>query len=94
MYYTSYLEIYVGMQPPGPYRVDNSPSSVVERFCELIRGAGRSVTTDNWFKSVEQMKKLKVNYRLTLLDTIRENSTLCVFLQCIEWTITWLVSIH
>ncbi|UYV79467.1 hypothetical protein LAZ67_17002717 [Cordylochernes scorpioides] len=33
--------------PEGPYNVSNSPSDVVERLCEPIKGTGRNVTMDN-----------------------------------------------
>lgn len=71
-YYTSNLEVYVGQQPPGPFEVSNSPSAVVQRLCEPIKGSGRNVTTDNWFTSMELLEAL-YKEKLTLLGTIRKN---------------------
>ena len=31
-FFTSNLEVYVGTQPDGPYKVSNSPGDVVERL--------------------------------------------------------------
>ncbi|KAJ8930155.1 hypothetical protein NQ314_017071 [Rhamnusium bicolor] len=42
MYYTVSLEVYVGQQPDGPYKVSNSPNCIVERRCEPIKGSGRN----------------------------------------------------
>ncbi|KAJ8948964.1 hypothetical protein NQ318_022988 [Aromia moschata] len=72
-YYTCNLEVYVGKQPSGPYEVSNSPGSVVERLSEHIRGTGRNITVDNWFTSIDLIERLKTNFRLTLLGTIRKN---------------------
>lgn len=73
LFYTSTMEVYVGKQPEGPFKVDNSPSAVVERLCQPIKGTGRNVTVDNWFTSISLLQHLKKNYRLTLLGTIRKN---------------------
>ena len=51
--YTSYMEVYVGLQPEGPYRASNSPGDVVERLCSQILRTGRNITIDNWFTSYE-----------------------------------------
>jgi hypothetical protein len=53
MLYTSNLEVYVGKQPDGPYALENSAYSIVQRLCEPISGTGRNVTTDNWFTSTD-----------------------------------------
>jgi len=72
-YYTLNLEVYVGNQPAGPFKVSNSPGAVVERLAEPIRGTGRNITVDNWFTNLELIANLKQNFRLTLLGTIRKN---------------------
>lgn len=72
VFYTSKMEIYVGTQPEGPYRVSNSPSDVVLRLCERIFGSGRNITMDNWFTSVPLVKNLH-NHHLTVIGTIRKN---------------------
>ncbi|KAJ8934084.1 hypothetical protein NQ314_013603 [Rhamnusium bicolor] len=58
MYYTMNLEVYVGQQPDGPYKVSNSSNCIVERRCEPIKGSGRNLTIDNWFTSVPFVEKL------------------------------------
>lgn len=72
MFYTSNMEVYVGIQPDGPYKKDNSAKSVVERLCEPIFGSNRNVTTDNWFTSFALANSLN-SQKLTLLGTIRKN---------------------
>ncbi|UYV64609.1 hypothetical protein LAZ67_3001303 [Cordylochernes scorpioides] len=43
MFYTFNLEIYSGKNSEGPYNVSNSPSDVVERLCEPIKGTGCNI---------------------------------------------------
>ena len=71
MFYTSKMEIYVGTQPEGPYRVSNSPLDVVLRLSQHISGSGRNVTMDNWFTSVPLVKTLR-DRNLTVIGTIRK----------------------
>ncbi|UYV68512.1 hypothetical protein LAZ67_6000005 [Cordylochernes scorpioides] len=59
--------------PEGPYNVSNSPSDVVERLCEPIKGTGRNVTMDNWFTSYSLALKLLQQYRLTIVGTLKRN---------------------
>lgn len=66
------MEVYVGLQPDGSVRVNNSAKCVVERLCEHLVGSSRNVTTDNWFTSMPLAVSLK-SIKLTLLGTIREN---------------------
>jgi len=72
-FYTSNLEIYAGVQPDGPFKLDNSASSVVKRLVQTFRNTGRNITTDNWFTSVPLAIDLFNNYKLTLVGTIRKN---------------------
>lgn len=48
-FYTVNLEVYVGLQPDGPYVMNNSSKDVVLRMIEPISGPGRNVTVDNFF---------------------------------------------
>lgn len=73
MYYTSNLEVYVGTQPEGPYNVSNSPSDIVVRLCEIIKGSGRNLTIDNWFTSIPLVEKLLKDFKLTVIGTLRKN---------------------
>lgn len=72
-FYTLKMEIYAGKQPEGPFMIDNSPASVVNRLCEPIANSGRNLTCDNWFTSVPLALDLLKNKRLTLVGTIRKN---------------------
>lgn len=72
-FYTSNLEVYAGKQPDGPFKVDNSGKSVVERIVEPISGSRRNVTVDNWFCSIPLCESLLENHRLTLVGTLRKN---------------------
>ncbi|UYV65113.1 hypothetical protein LAZ67_3003153 [Cordylochernes scorpioides] len=73
MFYTCNLEIYSGKNPEGSYNVSNSPSDVVERLREPIKGTGRNVTMDNWFTSYSLALKLLQQYRLTIVGTLKRN---------------------
>ncbi|KAB0805147.1 hypothetical protein PPYR_02117, partial [Photinus pyralis] len=72
LFYTSKMEIYVGTQPDGAYKVSNSPFDVVLRLCKHIFGSGRNITMDNWFTSIPLVKKL-LDHNLTVIGTIRKN---------------------
>lgn len=50
--YTYNLEVYVGAQPDGPYKINNSPNNVVTRLVQQIEGTKRNITIDNWFTSL------------------------------------------
>lgn len=73
MYYTSNLEVYVGKQPEGPYKVSNSPFDIVLRLCDAIKDSGRNLTIDNWFTSIPLVEKLLKDYKLTVIGTLRKN---------------------
>ncbi|UYV61627.1 hypothetical protein LAZ67_1005604, partial [Cordylochernes scorpioides] len=62
-----------GKNPEGPYNVSKSPSDVVERLCEPIKGTGRNVTMDNWFTSYSLALKLLQQYRLIIVGTLKRN---------------------
>lgn len=66
------MEVYVGKQPDGPFRVENSPREVVKRIVSPILGTGRNVTADNWFMSVPLLEDL-LQRKLTMVGTIRKN---------------------
>lgn len=72
-FYTYNMEPYVGVQPPGPYKVDNSAHQVVKRLTRPISGTGRNVTCDNWFSSIPLAIDLYTNDKLTLVGTLRKN---------------------
>lgn len=66
-FYTSKLEVSVGAQPKGPYKVSNTPSEVVIRMIAPISGTSHNVTLDNWFTSYPLAKSLLRNHRLTMV---------------------------
>lgn len=72
-FYTANLEIYAGKQPAGPYQIDNSAKSVVQRIVEPISGSGRNVTMDNWFSSIPLCFDLLADHRLTMVGTLRKD---------------------
>ncbi|XP_025196199.1 piggyBac transposable element-derived protein 4-like [Melanaphis sacchari] len=72
-YYTSNMEVYVGTQPDGPFKCDNSPSSIVKRLISTISKTGRNITMDNWYTSIPLAIDLLENHKLTIVGTIRKN---------------------
>lgn len=68
MFYTSKMEVYVGTQPDGPFKLSISPKDVVLRLCEHIFGSCR-----NWFTSIALVKNLFSEHKLTVIGTLRKN---------------------
>jgi hypothetical protein len=73
MYYTKNMEVYVGTQQGGPFKVNNDAASIVKRLSEPVWNTGRNITIDNWFTSVKLVDVMLLNHRLTILGTIRKN---------------------
>lgn len=71
--YTLNLEVYVGTQPEGPFRHENSAEAIVRRLVTPVRGTNRNITGDNWFSSISLAKKLLREEKLTYLGTLRKN---------------------
>lgn len=71
-YYTSNMEIFVRNQPQGPFSLDNSTVSTVQRMTSHIEGTGRNVTLDNYFTSISLAERL-FEKNLTLVGTLRKN---------------------
>ncbi|KAB0805145.1 hypothetical protein PPYR_02115, partial [Photinus pyralis] len=72
-FYTHNLKVYVGNQPDGPFKVDNSAAAVVKKLIQPISGTGRNVTCDNWFTSIPLALELLQKHNLTLVGTLRKN---------------------
>ncbi|KAL4088632.1 hypothetical protein QTP88_023721 [Uroleucon formosanum] len=72
-FYTANMEVYVGTQPDGPYKCDNSPMSIVKRMVAPISKTGRNVIMDNWYSSIPLSLDLLKNHNLTMVGTIRKN---------------------
>lgn len=71
-WYTHKMEVYVGNQPDGQYKVSNSPTDVVKRLVQNIEGSGRNITCDNLFSSVPLAAELQKK-NLTIVGTLRKN---------------------
>lgn len=71
-YYTSHLEIFVGNQNPGPYRLNNSIPAIVHRSVSHLENSGRNITCDNLFTSVPLAESL-LQRKLTIVGTMRKN---------------------
>lgn len=67
------MEVYVGTQPDGPFKCDNSPSSIVKRLIAPIPKTGRNVTMDNWYNSIPLANELLKKHNLTVVGTLRKN---------------------
>jgi hypothetical protein len=63
----------VGKQPEGEFATSNSPTDVVKRLVEPIRGTNRNISCDNWYTSVPLAQDLFKNYSLTLVGTMRKS---------------------
>ncbi|XP_060846007.1 piggyBac transposable element-derived protein 4-like [Rhopalosiphum padi] len=72
-FYTSNMEVYVGTQPDGPFKCDNSPSSIVKRLISPISKTGCNITMDNWYNSIPLANELLKNHNLTVMGTLRKN---------------------
>lgn len=81
--YTYNLEVYVGTQPDGPYKINNSPNNVVTRLVQPIEGTKRNITIDNWFTSLPLVLQLLEDKKLTVVGTMRRNKT-CIPKQFVD----------
>lgn len=71
-FYTWNMEIYAGMQPEGPFRLENNADKVVMRLVTPIFNTGRNLTVDNWYTSVGLAKDL-LSKKITVVGTLRKN---------------------
>jgi hypothetical protein len=65
------LEIYCGVQNPGPYVCSNKPFDIVKRLVEHITKSNRNLTTDNYFSSI-QLADYLLSVGLTFLGALRK----------------------
>lgn len=72
-FYTLNMEIYVGKQPHGPFKMDISGKSIVERLVRPILNFGRNVTMDNWFTSIPLSQEL-LGKKLTMVGTLKKTN--------------------
>lgn len=72
MSYKYILEVYVGQQPEGPFRVQNNTESLVRRLLVPLARSGRNLTCDNYFASISLINFL-VTQKITYVGTIRKN---------------------
>ncbi|XP_030758011.1 uncharacterized protein LOC115883741 [Sitophilus oryzae] len=71
--YCTNLEVYVGQQPEGPYKVKNDAFSIVSRLVEPISGLNRNLTCDNWFTSIALINSLLQEHKITFVGTLKKN---------------------
>ncbi|XP_035214632.1 piggyBac transposable element-derived protein 4-like [Stegodyphus dumicola] len=71
-FYSYNMEIYVGQQPEGPFRVENSPFEITKRLCTSLFGSGRNVTMDNLYTSYPLAKEL-LSKKLTVVGNLEKN---------------------
>lgn len=74
-FYSLNLEIYLGEQPEGPYKVSNKPHDVVDRLVAPVSRSGRNITMDNWFTSFPTYEHLLNHHKLTAVGTMKSNKT-------------------
>jgi hypothetical protein len=72
-FYAINLEVYVGMQPEGPFRKSNKHEDIVLRLIEPVAKTCRNFTFDNWFTSYSLMHRLLTEHHLTSVGTVRKN---------------------
>lgn len=62
---------YAGkFKPPNKEPV---PSYYVRTLSEPIHGSNRNITVDNWFSSIPLFEKMLMDYKLTMVGTLRSN---------------------
>ncbi|XP_068990729.1 piggyBac transposable element-derived protein 4-like [Neodiprion pinetum] len=72
---TSYLinaEPYAGRIRTLPG--ESVTSYYVRKLSESIHHTGRNITCDNWFMSVDLVRKMKIQYNLSMVGTLRKNT--------------------
>lgn len=55
-------------------KVESVPSYYIRKLAELIYGSGHNITWDNWFLSITIFDKMKTDYNITIVGTIRKTS--------------------
>lgn len=83
-FYSINLEVYVGLQPEGPFRRSNKHNDIVLRLIEPVFKTGHNITFDNWFTNYNLMHRLLIEHRLTSVGTVRKNKR--EFLGCLVST--------
>nr|CAI5850239.1 unnamed protein product [Callosobruchus analis] len=71
-YYTYNLEIYCGTQKDGAHVCSNKPFDLVKRLVKPLEKSNKSITTDNYFSSI-QLADYLLTVGLTFLETLRKN---------------------
>ncbi|XP_055918514.1 piggyBac transposable element-derived protein 4-like [Eupeodes corollae] len=62
---------YIGKE----IRISNDPIplQIVKKITESIHGAGRNLTMDNWFTSIQLVEEMLSRHKLTVVGTLRKN---------------------
>lgn len=64
-------KVHVGQQLEAPYRQDNSPTELVQRFYRPIQNTGRNITCDNYFIGYE-LSNTPLTQKTTIIGTPRK----------------------
>lgn len=72
-FYATNLEVYVGRQLEGQYKVSNKTRDLVLRMVEPVSGSHRNITADNFFSSLPTSQELLKEKKLTFVGTMRKN---------------------
>lgn len=72
IFYVNNLEVYCGKQPEGKYNLPNTPTEIVLRLLENVKGSNRNLTCDNWYSSYPLAKEL-LHHKVTMTETLKKN---------------------
>lgn len=72
-FYTMNMKVYVGKEPEGPNKVENSGLALVSRLMQAISGTRRNITTDNRYISIPLAESFAKDHLLTLIGKLRKN---------------------
>ncbi|KFM67881.1 PiggyBac transposable element-derived protein 4, partial [Stegodyphus mimosarum] len=71
-FYSYNMEIYVGQEPKGSFRVENSPLEITKCLWTPLFKSGENITMDNWCMSYLLAKEL-LSKKLTIIGTLKRN---------------------
>lgn len=71
-FYVSNFEVYCGKQPEGLYHLSNTPTEIVHRLLQNLKGSNRNLTCDNWYSSYPLAKQLLL-HKITMIGTLKKN---------------------
>lgn len=72
-FYVYNLKVYCGKQLDGPYNMPNTPTAIVHRLLDEIKGSHRNMTCDNWYTNYPLAKEL-LESKVTMIGTIKKKN--------------------